>query len=46
MSTVLLLFLSPSNWQFADPAHWLRYFPPLAMRDMKLMGCQVDWRRR
>lgn len=28
-----------------DTAHWLKYFPPLAMRDMKAMGCGVDWRR-
>lgn len=32
--------------QFADPAHWLRYFPPLAVRDLKAMGCGIDWRRR
>lgn len=31
---------------FADPAHWLRFFPPLAVRDLKAMGCGVDWRRR
>eukprot|EP00887_Chlorella_sp_A99_P004074 scaffold11.g4074.t1 len=31
--------------QFAAPSHWLRYFPPLAMRDIKAMGCGVDWRR-
>lgn len=28
-----------------DSAHWLRYFPPLAERDMRAMGCGVDWRR-
>ena len=32
--------------QFADTGHWLRYFPPLARRDLKLMGCGIDWRRR
>jgi len=32
--------------QFADSLHWLRYFPPLAMRDLKAMGCGIDWRRR
>lgn len=32
--------------KFADPLHWLTYFPPLAMRDIKAMGCGVDWRRR
>lgn len=31
--------------QFANPLHWLRYFPPLAMRDLKSMGCGIDWRR-
>ena len=29
----------------SDPAHWLRYFPPKAERDMRAMGCGVDWRR-
>lgn len=24
----------------------MRYFPPLAVRDMKGMGCGIDWRRR
>ncbi len=32
--------------QFADSGHWLRYFPPLAVRDLKAMGCGIDWRRR
>lgn len=31
---------------FADPVHWLRFFPPLAVRDLKAMGCGIDWRRR
>lgn len=30
---------------FRDAAHWLRYFPPLARRDIAAMGCGVDWRR-
>ena len=30
---------------FEDPAHWLKFFPPLARRDISLMGCGVDWRR-
>ena len=30
---------------FADSMHWLNYFPPLAKRDVALLGCQVDWRR-
>lgn len=32
--------------KFADPVYWLEFFPPLAMRDIKAMGCGVDWRRR
>ncbi|GAB4822876.1 hypothetical protein N2152v2_009922 [Parachlorella kessleri] len=31
--------------QFAESAHWLRYFPPLAKRDLTAMGCGIDWRR-
>ncbi|KAF8060524.1 leucine--tRNA ligase [Scenedesmus sp. PABB004] len=31
--------------KFRDPAHWLSYFPPLAERDLRAMGCGVDWRR-
>uniref|UniRef100_A0A383W6K7 leucine--tRNA ligase n=1 Tax=Tetradesmus obliquus TaxID=3088 RepID=A0A383W6K7_TETOB len=31
--------------QFRDSAHWLQYFPPLAERDLRAMGCGVDWRR-
>jgi leucyl-tRNA synthetase len=30
---------------FRDPAHWLRYFPPRAMEDLRALGCGVDWRR-
>ena len=30
---------------FQDPQHWLQYFPPLAERDMRAMGCGIDWRR-
>lgn len=26
---------------FADPAHWLDYFPPLAIQDLKLLGTHV-----
>lgn len=25
--------------------HWLQYFPPQAVRDIRAMGCGVDWRR-
>ncbi|KAI1903034.1 hypothetical protein AGOR_G00023010 [Albula goreensis] len=31
--------------KFADAAHWLEYFPPLAVQDLKSMGIKVDWRR-
>ncbi|XP_046853769.1 leucine--tRNA ligase, cytoplasmic-like [Xenia sp. Carnegie-2017] len=30
---------------FADADFWLRYFPPVAMRDLQSMGVKVDWRR-
>ncbi|KIZ04294.1 leucyl-tRNA synthetase [Monoraphidium neglectum] len=30
---------------FRESSHWLRFFPPLAERDMRAMGCGVDWRR-
>lgn len=32
--------------KFADPAHWLDYFPPLAERDLNTMGIRIDWRRK
>uniref|UniRef100_A0AAY4AR72 leucine--tRNA ligase n=1 Tax=Denticeps clupeoides TaxID=299321 RepID=A0AAY4AR72_9TELE len=31
--------------KFADAEHWLEYFPPLAVQDLKGMGVKVDWRR-
>ncbi|XP_054481364.1 leucine--tRNA ligase, cytoplasmic [Anoplopoma fimbria] len=31
--------------KFASAEHWLEYFPPLAVKDLKLMGVKVDWRR-
>ncbi|CAG5872080.1 unnamed protein product [Menidia menidia] len=32
--------------KFANAEHWLEYFPPLAIKDLKLMGVKVvDWRR-
>ncbi|EDR29663.1 leucyl-tRNA synthetase, cytoplasmic, putative [Entamoeba dispar SAW760] len=31
--------------KFVDPLHWLQYFPPLGVEDLKLMGVAVDWRR-
>ncbi|CAI7887242.1 unnamed protein product [Closterium sp. NIES-53] len=30
---------------FKDPAHWLTYFPPIAVDDLKAFGLGVDWRR-
>ncbi|KAK3783593.1 hypothetical protein RRG08_066857, partial [Elysia crispata] len=31
--------------QFADPQHWLEYFPPHWITDLRRMGVKVDWRR-
>lgn len=31
--------------KFAEAEHWLDYFPPLAVDDLKRMGVKVDWRR-
>ncbi|KAG1656306.1 Leucine--tRNA ligase, cytoplasmic [Nymphon striatum] len=31
--------------KFAEAEHWLQYFPPLAISDLKNMGLKVDWRR-
>ncbi len=31
--------------QFADSAHWLTYFPPLAKQDLQDLGMHIDWRR-
>lgn len=31
--------------KFAEAEHWLDYFPPLAVEDLKRMGLKVDWRR-
>mmetsp|Transcript_53622 Transcript_53622/g.96356 ORF Transcript_53622/g.96356 Transcript_53622/m.96356 type:complete len:1288 (-) Transcript_53622:74-3937(-) len=30
---------------FTEPTHWLEYYPPLGMRDLKRWGAPVDWRR-
>ncbi|TPX70822.1 leucine---tRNA ligase [Spizellomyces sp. 'palustris'] len=30
---------------FADSKHWLYYFPPMAIEDLKAFGLSVDWRR-
>ncbi|KAL4195499.1 hypothetical protein AMTRI_Chr05g64990 [Amborella trichopoda] len=31
--------------EFRDPYHWLTYFPPLAIEDLKSFGLGADWRR-
>ncbi|KAK3919230.1 Leucine--tRNA ligase, cytoplasmic [Frankliniella fusca] len=31
--------------KFADASHWLSYFPPLAIQDLRSIGVHVDWRR-
>uniref|UniRef100_V9KA46 Leucine--tRNA ligase, cytoplasmic n=1 Tax=Callorhinchus milii TaxID=7868 RepID=V9KA46_CALMI len=31
--------------EFAEAEHWLNYFPPLAIKDLKSIGLKVDWRR-
>ncbi|XP_004854402.1 leucine--tRNA ligase, cytoplasmic isoform X2 [Heterocephalus glaber] len=31
--------------QFSEAEHWLDYFPPLAIQDLKRIGLKVDWRR-
>ncbi|GFS17470.1 leucine--tRNA ligase [Elysia marginata] len=31
--------------QFSDPLHWLKYFPPHWINDLRRMGVKVDWRR-
>lgn len=28
--------------KFADPLHWLEYFPPLAIKDLKSLGTHVS----
>ena len=30
---------------FQESVHWLHYFPPYAVSDLKQLGCKVDWRR-
>lgn len=32
--------------EFADPQKWLKYFPPLAKRDLTGFGARIDWRRQ
>jgi len=31
--------------KFAKGEHWIQYFPPLAIQDLKRMGSKIDWRR-
>ena len=31
--------------KFADANYFIKYFPPLAQRDCRLMGARIDWRR-
>ncbi|KAM6488588.1 hypothetical protein HDV62DRAFT_32565 [Trichoderma sp. SZMC 28011] len=31
--------------KFADSQYWLKYFPPLAIRDLTSFGARIDWRR-
>jgi leucyl-tRNA synthetase len=30
---------------FADPNHWLSFFPPLGQKTLKRFGLMTDWRR-
>jgi len=30
---------------FANPKHWLEFFPPLCQRDLTNFGARIDWRR-
>ncbi|RKO97525.1 hypothetical protein CXG81DRAFT_9001 [Caulochytrium protostelioides] len=32
--------------KFADPKHWIYFFPPLAEMDLKDFGARIDWRRK
>ncbi|RDB19653.1 putative leucine--tRNA ligase, cytoplasmic [Hypsizygus marmoreus] len=31
--------------KFAEPQHWLTYFPPIAIADNNSFGSRIDWRR-
>lgn len=37
--------LKPEVAAFADPQHWLHYFPQLVQEDVSSFGGRVDWRR-
>lgn len=30
---------------FSEPEHWIRYFSPNAIKDLKKTGLRTDWRR-
>lgn len=32
-------------YKFADPIHWLEFFPPIGKKDLQSFGLGVDWRR-
>ncbi|RFU28221.1 hypothetical protein B7463_g8103, partial [Scytalidium lignicola] len=31
--------------KFADPQHWLKFFPPICTQDLTDFGARIDWRR-
>lgn len=31
--------------KFKDSEYWLNYFPGKGIRDLKALGCGIDWRR-
>ena len=38
---IILYSISVIFLSFADTAHWLKYFPPIAEADLKSMGLKV-----
>ncbi|KAJ2589410.1 cytosolic leucyl tRNA synthetase, partial [Coemansia sp. RSA 1804] len=30
--------------KFFDAKHWLEHYPPIAISDLKALGCKIDWR--
>lgn len=32
--------------KFAEPSHWISYFPPLAKLHLEAFGARIDWRRQ
>ncbi len=45
LTILFALILCVEIENFVDPLHWLQYFPPLGMKDLKRFGVHVDWRR-